>query len=240
MFVGSAGHGSQLEADSFEETRVGRRGEFDGVGIEITKRRDGWIEVVSPIEGTPAARAGIRARDRIASICPTEPPEDWTEECRSTADMTLFQAVKLLRGPRGSKIAIEVLRPGLELPQRYTLVRERVQVVSVDGRMLEPGYAYVRLRVFQERTGADLKRTLEGLHDEAGSPFEGLVLDLRDNPGGLLDQAVEVADTWLAEGLIVYTQVQGQVPGAGPGAGPGARRVARGGSGYLGLSNSAS
>jgi len=199
-------HSSFLEADAFEETRVDSRGEFDGVGIEFTKRRDGLIEVISPIEGTPAARAGIRARDRIVSICPAEPPEDWAEECRSTAGMTLFQAVKLLRGPRGSKIAIEVLRRGLELPQRYTLVRELIQVVSVDGRMLEPGYVYVRLRIFQERTSDELKRVLEELHDEAAGGFEGLVLDLRDNPGGLLDQAVEVADAWLAEGLVVYTR----------------------------------
>jgi len=199
-------HSSFLEADAFEETWGDTRGEFYGLGIEITKRRDGPIEVIAPIEGTPAARAGIRARDRIASICPTEPPESWTEECRSTADMTFFQAVKLLRGPRGSKIAIEVLRPGLELPQRHTLVRELVQVVSVEGRMLEPAYAYVRLRVFQQRTSGELKRVLEELHDEAAGGLEGLVLDLRDNPRGLLDQAVEVADAWLAEDLVVYTQ----------------------------------
>ena len=125
-------HSSFLEADAFEEMQIDSRGEFYGLGIVVTKHRGGPIEVIAPIEGTPAARAGIRARDRITSICPMEPPEGWSEECRSTADMTLFQALKLLRGPRGSKITFEVLRPGLDLPQRYTLVRERVQVVSVN------------------------------------------------------------------------------------------------------------
>ena len=102
--------------------QVDTKGEFHGLGIEITKRRDGFIEVVSPIEGTPAARAGVRARDEIISICPTQKPEDWTEDCRTTEKMTLFEAVNLMRGTRGSKITIEIMREGFDEPQRNNFV----------------------------------------------------------------------------------------------------------------------
>jgi carboxyl-terminal processing protease len=120
--------------------------------------------------------------------------------------MDLHDAVLHMRGPRGSKITIHVMREGFEKPEPYTIVRDVVKVESVEGKLLEPGYAYVRLRSFQERTGDDLSRELDRLRAENGAPFAGFVLDLRDNPGGLLDQAVKVADTWLKDGLIVYTQ----------------------------------
>ncbi len=199
-------HSSFMDNEAYEEMQVDTKGEFHGLGIEITKRKDGYIEVVAPIEGTPAARAGIRARDQIVSICPTEVPADWTEECRSSKNMTLFEAVQLMRGPKGSKITIEIFRKDFERPQPYTIERDVVKIVSVSGHMLEPRYAYVRIRAFQERTARDLSRTLTRLHEESGGPIDGLVLDLRDNPGGLLDQAVKVADLWLEEGLVVYTQ----------------------------------
>ena len=199
-------HSSFLDPEDYKEMQVDTRGEFHGLGIEITKRKDGFIEVVSPIEGTPADRAGIKSHDEITAICPTNPPEDWTEECHSTKNMTLFEAVNLMRGKKGSKIKIEVFREGFEHPEAYTIERDVVKVISVSGRMLEPGYTYVRIRAFQERTIQDLEDTLEDLHGQAGDEFEGLVLDLRDNPGGLLDQAVKVADEWLTDGLIVYTK----------------------------------
>jgi carboxyl-terminal processing protease len=204
-------HSSFMDADAYKEMQVDTKGEFHGLGIEISKTRDGYIEVVSPIEGTPADRAGIKARDQIVSICPTEVPEDWDEDCRSTKAMTLFDAVNLMRGRKGTKITIEVFRTGFERPKPYTIVRDVVKVVSVSARMLEPGYAYLRVRAFQERTATDLERALEELHAEAGSPFDGLVIDLRDNPGGLLNQAVQVADEWLSDGLVVYTK--GRVDG---------------------------
>jgi carboxyl-terminal processing protease len=200
-------HSSFMDAEAYEEMQVDTKGEFHGLGIEITKRRDGFIEVVSPIEGTPAARAGVRARDQIVTICPTERPKDWTEDCRSTKNMSLFDAVSLMRGTRGSKISLEILREGMERPQKLTITRDVVKVVSVSGRMLEPGYAYLRIRAFQERTIDDLQKTLGRLHEEGdGAPFRGLVIDVRDNPGGLLDQAVKVADEWLPDGLVVYTK----------------------------------
>jgi carboxyl-terminal processing protease len=200
-------HSSFLDAEAYKEMQVDTKGEFHGLGIEISKRKDGYVEVVAPIEGTPAAQAGIRARDQITAICPTERPEGWTEACRSSKNMTLFEAVNLMRGKKGSKITIEIYREGFERPQPFEITRDVVKVVSVSGRMLEPGYAYVRLRAFQERTDKDLAETLEELHEESGDePFLGLVLDLRDNPGGLLDQAVKVADSWLKDGLVVYTK----------------------------------
>ncbi|NRA00115.1 MAG: S41 family peptidase [Myxococcales bacterium] len=199
-------HSSFMDSRAYKEMQVDTRGEFHGLGIEITKGKDGFIQVVSPIEGTPADRAGIRAKDQIVSICPTEVPEDWSEDCQSSKSMTLFEAVQLMRGPKGSKITIEIWREGFERPQPYTVIRDVVKIVSVSGRVLEPGYVYVRLRAFQERTIQDLERVLERLHEEVEGEIEGLVLDLRDNPGGLLDQGVKVADKFLDSGLVVYTE----------------------------------
>ena len=199
-------HSSYLDPDAHKEMQIDTRGEFHGLGIEISKRRDGYIEVVSPIDGTPAWRAGIRAQDQIVAICPTDKPESWDEPCRSTKGLDLHEAVGLMRGRKGTKITIRILREGFEKPEPYTIVRDVVKVVSVDGRLLEPGYGYVRIRSFQERTAEDLRRILERSREENGGEFSGLVLDMRDNPGGLLDQAVKVADTWVSDGLIVYTK----------------------------------
>jgi carboxyl-terminal processing protease len=146
------------------------------------------------------------ARDLIVKICPTEVPEDWEDDCRSTKNMTLFEAVSLMRGKRGTEITIEIYRKGFDDPEPFTVVRDIVKVVSVSGRLLEPGYGYVRVRAFQESSVEELEKALAEIHVEAGEPLEGLVLDLRDNPGGLLDQAVRIADLWLSDGLIVYTK----------------------------------
>jgi carboxyl-terminal processing protease len=204
-------HSSFMDAEAYTEMQVDTKGEFHGLGIEITKTRDGYIEVVSPIEGTPAYRAGIKARDQIVAICPTERPDDWDEDCGPTKSMTLFEAVNLMRGRKGTQISIEIYRDGFEEPKMFDITRDVVKVVSVSGRMLEPGYGYVRIRAFQERTSYDLREALEKLHAENGKPFDGVVVDLRDNPGGLLNQAVQVSDAWLSEGLVVYTK--GRVDG---------------------------
>jgi carboxyl-terminal processing protease len=142
----------------------------------------------------------------IVGICPTKRPEDWNEPCRGTKGMSLVEAVKLMRGRKGTKITIQIEREGFEAPQPYTIVRDIVKIVSVDHDLLDDGYGYVRLRAFQERTGRDLRESLAALREESGGELTGLVLDLRDNPGGLLDQAVEVADVWLSDGLVVYTK----------------------------------
>jgi len=207
-------HSSFLDVDAFQEMQVDTKGEFHGLGIEISKKGDGFIEVISPIEGTPADRAGIQARDRIVKICPTEVPEDWEDDCRSTKNMTLYEAVALMRGKRGTEITIEIFRKGFVEPEPFVIVRDVIQVVSVSGRLLEPGYGYIRIRSFQERTVEELARALAEINAESevedgseeGARLAGLVIDLRDNPGGLLDQAVRASDTWLSEGLILYTK----------------------------------
>ena len=113
-------HSSFMDADAYKEMQVDTKGEFHGLGIEITKRKDGYIEVIAPIDGTPASRAGIKARDQIVAICPTKRPEDWTEDCRGTKRMSLFDAVKLMRGRKGSKITIRVFRDSFERPKSRT------------------------------------------------------------------------------------------------------------------------
>ncbi len=209
-------HSAFLDTDAYEEMQVDTRGEFHGLGIEITKRQGEPIEVVSPIDGTPAQRAGIRARDNIVTICPTEPPEEWTEECRSTKNMSLLEAVQLMRGRKGTEITIHIMRSDFDEPRPFTVKRDVVHIDSVEGKLLEPSYGYLRISAFQERTDKELFESLEQIHEdveesaEVGSEeppsLRGLVIDLRDNPGGLLDQAVKVADAWLDEGVIVYTQ----------------------------------
>ena len=194
-------HSAFMNPDAFEDMQVETRGEFQGLGIEISKQSGAFIEVVSPIDGTPASRAGIEARDRITSICPTVKPEEWTEDCRGTTEMTLFEAVSLMRGKRGTSIAIYILREGWSEPQVFEIKRDTVKVASVRSELIEPGIGHLRITSFQ-----DVSARLDDLREENDGPIEGLVLDLRDNPGGLLNQAVEVADHWLADGLVVYTQ----------------------------------
>lgn len=199
-------HSSFMEPSEFDEMQVETKGEFHGLGIEISKATGEYIEVVSPIEGTPAQRAGIKARDRITSICPTEKPEEWTEPCRGTAEMSLVEAVALMRGRKGTTISIYVLREGMTEPRRFDIQRDTVTVASVRSKLVEPGIGHLRVSSFQERTGQDVGQQLERLEQENAGGLKGLVVDLRDNPGGLLNQAVEMADHWLGEGLVVYTQ----------------------------------
>ncbi len=197
-------HSGYMDPDAFREMQIDTRGEFVGLGIEISKARDGFIEIIAPIEGTPAARAGIRPRDEIVEICPTETPGGWIEPCRSTKGMELHEAVTHMRGRRGTDITIRVAREGRDTPLPVTIRRDTVKVASVSGRLLEPGYAYLAVRQFQERTTDDLRSRHREL--EAAGAFQGLVLDLRNNPGGLLDQAVGVADLFLDDGILVSTR----------------------------------
>jgi len=186
-------HSAYLTPDLYKELQMDTQGRFSGLGIEITVK-NGVLTVVSPIEETPADRAGIKAGDQIVKI-----------EDEFTKDMSLIQAVQKMRGPRGSKITIAIKREGVPELISFTLVRDSVRVQSVRSRALEEGYGYVRVAQFQERTDRDLQRALEKLSGEKGG-IRGLVLDLRNNPGGLLTQAVRVTDLFLDSGLIVYTE----------------------------------
>ncbi len=184
-------HSNFLNADTFKEMQVETKGAFGGLGIEITVR-DGYITVVSPIAGTPAYRVGIQSGDKIVKI-----------EGKSTKNMSLVEAVRLMRGPKGTKITISIFREGMTKPEDYTIVRDVIKIKSVRVRTLEQGYGYVRVASFQERTEQDLSKALSDFRKDG--ELSGLVLDLRNNPGGLLDQAVKVSNLFLDGGLIVYT-----------------------------------
>lgn len=186
-------HSAYLTPELYKDLQSDTQGRFGGLGIEITVK-GGILTVVSPIEDTPAAKAGIKPGDQIFKI-----------EEEFTKDMSLVDAVKKMRGLRGSKINLTIRREGANDLLDFTLVRDIIRVQSVRSRTLEPGYGYVRLAQFQERSDRDLQRALEKLVAEKGG-MKGLVLDLRNNPGGLLTQAVRVSDMFLDSGLIVYTE----------------------------------
>jgi carboxyl-terminal processing protease len=186
-------HSSFMPPDVYKEMKVDTQGEFGGLGIEITIK-DGILTIVSPIEDTPAYRAGLQAADQIVKI-----------EDRFAKDINIMDAVKLMRGPKGSKISITIMRESFDKPQVFNLVREIIKIRSVKPRTLDDGYVYVRLAQFQERTSDELEKALAELRKENKGILKGLVLDLRNNPGGLLEQAVKVSDIFLDEGLIVYT-----------------------------------
>jgi carboxyl-terminal processing protease len=197
-------HTTYLSPDFYREVQLDTKGEFEGLGIEITKGEAGFVTVVSPIDGTPAMRAGIRARDQIIAVC----PEMTDESCLSTKDMSLLEAVRHMRGKRGTSILIQVLRESDPTPKPFVIVRQSIKVPSVTTRLLDGGIIYARISQFQERTAEDLGAELDLLRSEAGG-VQGLVLDLRDNPGGLLDQAVKMSDLFIDEGLIVFSEGRG-------------------------------
>jgi len=192
MLNGLDPHSSYLNEDDYRELRVGTSGEFGGVGIEVGME-DGFLKVIAPIDDTPAARAGIKAGDTIIKL-----------DDKTVKGMALDDAVKLMRGKPGTKIELTITREGREKPFDVTLERAVIKVVSVKGRLLEPGYLYIRLSQFQTHTAEDLIKTISRLKGQG--PVRGLILDLRNNPGGVLNAAVAVSDAFLESGLIVYTE----------------------------------
>jgi carboxyl-terminal processing protease len=186
-------HSAYLPAEVYNELQVDTRGSFGGLGIEITMR-DNVLTVVSPIEDTPAYRAGVKPGDQIIKI-----------EDEFTKDMPLTDAVKRMRGPEGTTIHVSLRREGVAKLIDLTLTREVIKIQSVKSRLLEPNYGYLRITQFQERTDGDLTKAMTKLQEENGGPLAGLILDLRNNPGGLLNQAVRVSDRFIDSGLIVYT-----------------------------------
>lgn len=194
-------HSGYLDPDFYQDLQVQTKGEFGGLGIEITIK-DGLLVVVAPMEGSPAERAGIRAGDAIVKI-----------EGKFTKEFSLVDAVKRLRGPKGTSIKISVYRKGQTDLIDVTLIRDNITVKSVRSRYLGDGYGYVRISQFMEKTAEDLRDALTALKAKTeNGELNGLVLDLRNNPGGLLTQAIMVADMFLSEGVIVYTdgRVEGQ------------------------------
>ncbi len=185
-------HSSFLKPDDFKELQVETKGSFSGIGVEITIKDD-MLTVVSPIEDTPAFKAGIKAGDRIIKI-----------EGESTMDMSIFEAVKKMRGPKDSEVTISIHREDWTDIQEFTIVRGVIPLHSIRSNILEPGYGYIRITNFQRNTSKDLKNSIKELLKE--SMLKGLVLDLRNNPGGLLDASVKVVDIFLDKGIIVSTK----------------------------------
>ncbi len=195
MLNGLDPHSAYLDADAFKELQDGTNGEFGGLGIEVGME-DGVIKVISPIEDTPAYQAGIKSGDFIIKIDDT-----------LIKGMSLNDAVKRMRGKPGSKIILTIIRKNVPKPMEITLVRAVIKVQSVKSKLLESGYGYVRVTQFQEQTGENLAAALEALTKRNKGPLKGLVLDLRNDPGGLLTAAVGVSSAFLAENaLIVYTE----------------------------------
>lgn len=194
MLTGLDPHSSYLNTEEFKELKEGTSGEFGGLGIEVGME-DGFIKVIAPIDDTPAARAGIKAGDLIIRL-----------DDKPVKGMTLEEAVNLMRGTPGTDITLTIVREEEEKPIKLTLTRDVIKVASVKGRLLEKAFAYVRISHFQARTAEDLLNTLSRLKDEADPELKGLVLDLRNNPGGVLNGAVAVSDAFLTEGVIVYTK----------------------------------
>ena len=185
-------HSDYLAEDEYRELQTETEGRFGGLGLEITVR-NGVLTVISPIEDTPAARAGMQPGDLIVGI-----------DDQSTEEMGLTEAVERLRGPQGSSVTLSVRRKGHEQLLKFPIVRDVIKINSVRAYVLESGFLYVRIAQFQDRTSEDLKSALAKKQAD-GEAVKGLVLDLRNNPGGLLNQAVEVSDLFLDSGLIVYT-----------------------------------
>jgi len=185
-------HSSFLTADMYREMEADTKGEFSGIGIEIDMV-DGSPAVVAAMEEAPAFKAGVRPGDRIVKI-----------DGKATGNMRMADVVVLIRGPKGTQVALSITREGFANPMEFEILRDVIKVESVKIRMLDDDYGYIRITEFQERTGEDLTTALKALQKSGG--LKGILLDLRDNPGGLLDQAVEVADRFLSLGLITYTE----------------------------------
>jgi len=187
-------HSTYLDKEMYKQMTVDTKGEFGGLGIEIATA-EGGIRIVSPIEDTPADKAGVKAGDLIIKI-----------DNELARDMSLSEGVKKMRGKPGSSITLTIFRKGADAPLVFKIVRAVIKVKSVKSDMLAPGYAYLRITQFQERTGSLLRKQIKALKKQAGGQLSGAVLDLRNNPGGLLNQAVEVSDMFLDKGNIVSTK----------------------------------
>ncbi len=189
-------HSSYMTAEMFKEMQVETEGEFGGLGIEITMQ-DGWLTIVTPMEETPAWKVGLKPGDKIIKV-----------EGAPTHEMSLMDAVRLMRGKRGTPVTLTIVREGFEEPREFTIIRDIIHVTSVKSLMLPDNYGYVRLRSFSKDTGQEMRAAIEELKKQG---MKGLILDLRNNPGGLLNQAVEVSEYFLKKGeLVVYTK--GRMP----------------------------
>jgi carboxyl-terminal processing protease len=200
MLTGLDPHSNYLNEEAYQELQIGTTGEFGGLGIEVGMD-NGFVKVIAPIDDTPAQRAGVQAGDMIVRL-----------DDQPVKGMSLSDAVKVMRGKPGTSIRLTIVRENEDKPLQITIERAIIQVRSVRSELLETGYAYVRISQFQAQTANDLSQALATLKTENKADLKGLILDLRNNPGGVLNAAVAVSDTFLNDGLIVYTE--GRVPDA--------------------------
>ena len=184
-------HSAFMTPETYREMQAETKGRFEGLGIEITLK-DGVLTVVSPIEETPAFKAGILSGDQILKI-----------DGEPTKNLNLMDSVKRMRGPKGTQVTITIMREGFAKPRDFTLVRDVIPVRSVRHELLEKDYGYIRISQFQEKTDGEFEKAIKALEEESKGTLKGLILDLRDDPGGLLDQAVKIADRFIESGLIV-------------------------------------
>ncbi|NOY15325.1 MAG: S41 family peptidase [Gammaproteobacteria bacterium] len=194
MLAGLDPHSSYLNREEFKEMRIGTDGRFGGLGIEVTME-NGFVKVIAPIDDTPAQRAGVHAGDVIVRLDDTP-----------VKGMTLNEAVKIMRGKPGTHIMLTIVREGEEGPLKIKIKRDIIRIKSVRGRILEPGYGYIRISQFQSATGTSMRKKLIELKKKSDGKLKGLVLDLRNNPGGVLNASVSVADAFITKGKIVYTE----------------------------------
>lgn len=194
MLSGLDPHSAYLATEEYKELQEGTTGQFGGLGIEVGME-NGFVKVVSPIDDTPAQKAGIKAGDLIVRL-----------DDRPVKGMTLAEAVKIMRGEPGTQIVLTVIREGAEAPLKFEIVRDIIKVKSVKSRLLEKNYGYLRISSFQSGTGEGLLEAVADLKQENDAPLKGIVLDLRNNPGGVLNAAVDVSDAFIESGLIVYTE----------------------------------
>ncbi|MEE4376388.1 MAG: S41 family peptidase [Candidatus Competibacteraceae bacterium] len=198
MLTGLDPHSTYLDQDAFKDLQAGTSGEFGGLGIEVGLE-NGFIKVIAPIDDTPAQRAGIQAGDLIIRLDDTP-----------VKGLSLSDAVNIMRGKPKTDILLTIIRSGEDKPLKVTVTRDIIQVKSVKSRLLEPGFGYVRVTQFQSRTPLYLKEALNQLKDDNKASLKGLVMDLRNNPGGVLNAAVEVSDIFLGKGTVVYTEGRDQ------------------------------
>ena len=194
MLTGLDPHSSYLNEEEFKELQIGTTGEFGGLGIEVGME-DGFVKVISPIDDTPAQRAGVKAGDLIIRL-----------DDKPVKGMSLNDAVKIMRGKKGTSITLTIVREGIDKPLKITIERDVIRVKSVKSRLLEPGYGYIRITNFQSKTTRNLIDAIDKLEKENKGSLKGMILDLRNNPGGVLTGAVGVSDAFLEDGLIVYTE----------------------------------
>jgi len=194
MLTGLDPHSTYLSPEEYKELKIGTTGKFGGLGIQVGME-DGFVKVISPIDDTPAFRAGLESGDLIIRL-----------NDKSVKGMTLNDAVKIMRGKPGTDIKLTVIREGADKPLPFTVTRDIISVNSVKSRILEPDYGYIRISNFQSKTARDLVTEISKLKKDNKNELKGLVLDLRNNPGGVLSAAADVSDAFINDGKLVYTK----------------------------------